>query len=102
MAFPKKTPTEIKLATFDFEPEVPAGAVLSNPDVSVTSATGDGSDVTDVDVGVPAVVGLTVTVLLGGGLDACKYRIKCAVDVDDGEHAEIDKDLPVSEKAALV
>jgi hypothetical protein len=41
-------------------------------------------------------------VLIGGGEDGATYRLSCTVDADNGEHHQIDKDLPVKEKAAVV
>ncbi len=101
MSFPKKVPDESKLVTFDFEPEAAAGSLLSNPALSVTQVFGEGS-VTDLTVGPPGIDDLMVKVLISAGLDGVRYRIRCEVDADNGEHHIIEKDLPVYESAALV
>lgn len=104
MTFPKKTPDEIKLLTFKFTGEAPEGSVLTSPTVTATllpGGTGTAADL-DIDTGSITVTGLWVTVLVGQGLDGCKYRLNCQVNADNGEHHEIDKDLPVSIKGALV
>jgi len=101
MTFPKKTPHEEKLVTFDFEPEAAVGTTLTNPAVVVTVVTGPGS-VGDLTISTPTVVDQTVQTLIGSGLDGCKYRVSCEVDASNGEHHQIDKVLPVSEKGAVV
>lgn len=104
MAFPKKTPDEIKLITFDFSTEAAEGSVLSNPTViceAVVAGTGGAVgdlDITDIEV----VIGQKVTCLVGDGVDGCQYRLRCCVDADNGEHHEIEKVLPVADLAALV
>lgn len=102
MSFPKKTPAEEKLATFDFSLEAANGTTLSNPAVTATLKSGAGGADADITIGTPSVIGRKVYALLSGGVDGCVYRISCAVDADNGEHHQVDKDLPISAKAALV
>jgi hypothetical protein len=102
MSFPAKTPDEIKLLTFDFTGEAASGNTLSNAAFtkSLVSGTGSASDLT---IGTPQIVGLTVMALVSAGVDGAKYRLTCEVDASpNGEHHRIDKDLPVKETAALV
>ena len=101
MSFPKKTPDETKLATFDFSTEAAAGTTLSNPTVTITHLSGDGT-AADLTASGEAVQDQTVTVFLSGGLSGARYRVSCEADASNGEHHRIDKDLPVSETGALV
>lgn len=107
MSFPEKTPEEIKVVTFDFEPEAATGSTLTLPVLTVTvkrqNAAGDAvpGDITATGITVPMAT-QTVQVLIGGGLHGATYRLSCAVAASNGEFHEIAKDLPIKNTAALV
>lgn len=108
MSFPKKTPIEKKLLTFDFVGEAAEGTTLSNPTITVTVKSGAGV-YSDLQVDTPVVVdapsgavGQAVQVFAWAGLSGTTYRINCQADASNGEHHEIDKDLPVAANAAVV
>lgn len=102
MTFPKKAPGETKLLTFDFTGDAAPSAALANPAVIAVVATGYG-DPSDVDIDTTIQVdGQKILVLVGGGIDRTTYRMRGEADADNGEHHIIEKDLPVSDDAALV
>ena len=103
MAFPKKTPDEVKLLTFDFTKEAAEGSILSTPILTVESVvSGTGGAIGDVTLSTGVLSGKVVSCLATGGKNGVVYRLRCDVDADNGEHHEIEKDLPVSDVAALV
>jgi hypothetical protein len=102
MTFPAKAPAEKKLLSFDFSTEAATGAVLSNPVVSVLKVVSGTGNITDVTIASAFIDGLWVRALTSVGLPGVKYRIRAEADADNGEHHIIDKDLPVTEKGALV
>lgn len=103
MSFPSKAPDEIILVTFDFSPEMPTTlSVISNQVVVVTLVASGSGSVSDISLGTSSIDGQTVKVLVSAGLEGNKYRLSCEVDVDNGEHRRIDKDLPVAVKGVLI
>jgi hypothetical protein len=102
MAFDKKTPAEVKLLTFNFSGKAPAGITLSNPTVIVLSVVAGTGHVGDVTLSSALVSDLTVTALGSAGLDGNRYRLKAAADGSNGEHYEVERDLPVSASSAVI
>jgi hypothetical protein len=95
--FPKKSPNEIKLCSFDFSTEAVSGTTLSAPVVSKEWVSGTADDDADsITLGTPQVVGYAVKILVGGGLDAARYRLTAKVDADNGERHEIPAVLPIA------
>jgi hypothetical protein len=117
MPFPKKTPDEIKLATFMFNTEMPEGSLIQDADVTAFDLT-DQVDATAevINAGSVTIIDMLdddgavitgreqqwVLVFLRDGIDGHKYRISALATADNGETHQIDKDLPVSVKGALV
>ncbi len=101
MAFDRMTPDEIRLLTFDFSGKAPATATLSNPTVVVDSVVAGVGTIGDITLGTAAAVDLTVTVLASTGVDGNRYRLKAEADGSNGEHYEVQKDLPVSARAVI-
>lgn len=102
MSFPAKTPSEVKLVTFDFTSEAATDAVLSNAVVEASSVISGSGVIGDITVTSILVTAQSVSALVGGGVSDTKYRLTCTVDADNGETHQIDKDLPVKDTAAMV
>jgi hypothetical protein len=84
------------------------GTTLANPTIAVTLRSGTGAE-TDLQrsaltiVDAPGgAVSQAVQVYAWAGLDGAKYRISIEADASNGEHHQIDKDLPVAATAAVV
>jgi hypothetical protein len=93
---PKKTPTEAKVVTFDFSSEAAVGATLSSPVVTKSLVAGTDTGAASLTVGVPAISGQTILVLVSAGTDANKYGLKCSVQASNGETHEIAAQMPVA------
>lgn len=96
---PSKTPGEVKLVTFDFTNEAADGVTLSNPTITKSLLKGDDTNATALTVGTPAVTGMLVKVLIGGGTDKSKYKLRARVSADNSEVHDLDATLVVSEAA---
>ena len=95
---PKKTPTEKKIVTFDFSSEAAVGSTLSVPVLTVTLASGAGSE-TDLTRGTPSIQGQQVLVLISDGIDGAQYKLLCQVQASNSEVHEMAAKLPVSVNA---
>lgn len=97
---PAKTPSEVKLVTFDFTTEAVAGVVLSNPTVDKAVISGTDPAAASLTVGTAMVSGLTVLCLVGGGLAGVVYQLTCTVTAANGEVHQILARLAVDAAAA--
>ena len=96
---PNKTPAEVKLVTFDFTNEAAVGSELASPSVAKSLVKGADTNASSLTVGTPAVSGMLLKVLIGGGTDKCKYKLRAQVTADNNEVHEMDATLEVSESA---
>lgn len=93
--FPTKTPDEVKVYTFNFEPETADDAVLDTPVVDQTTITGT-NPMTLADV---SVVGRKVLVLGADGDEAGKYKLRAKVNDDSGQTHVIWANASIKEAA---
>ena len=97
---PAKTPSEVKLVTFDFATEAVAGIALSTPTVDKAVLSGTDPAAANLTVGAAMVSGLTVLCLVGGGLAGVVYQLTCTVTAANGEVHQILARLAVDASAA--
>src|SRR5574337_1277588 len=84
-ALPAKTPTEDKVVTFDFSGEAATGSTLSLPVVTKSLISGTDTGAAALTVGTPSASGMTVLVLVSGGLEGSLYELYCEVTASNGE-----------------
>lgn len=96
ITLPNKTPAEDKVVTFDFAPEANSNSVLSSPTVAKSVISGNDPGAVGLQVGVPAVSGLTVMVMIVGGLDGVAYELLCTAHASNGEIHQIAAGLGIS------
>lgn len=102
MAFPDKTPDEVRLLTFDFSAKAATGVTLSSPTAAVYSVLSGTGVTSDLTLGTAAVADLTVTALGTGGADGTRYRLKATAAASNGETLEVFKDIAVSIRSGVI
>lgn len=100
--FPDKSPDEAKLCAFDFTNEKATGSTLSTPIVEKSLVEGSDTGAAGLTLGTPALDpdGVTVKVLVSGGVEGSKYRLVATVDANNDEVHQIAATLLVAESAA--
>jgi hypothetical protein len=100
VTLPNKTPDETKVLTFDFSPEANPTSTLTGPTVTKSLLSGTDTAAANLTLGSAAVSGLTVSLLVAGGLDGSAYKLVCKVSASNSEVHEISASLGVSSNAS--
>ncbi len=115
---PEKTTTEIKTLTFNFAPDLTAGVTITS--VAFTKSlvsTDPGSPIgtgvgiatppsvadpgaASLTIGASQIVGQTVLVLIGGGIDGNHYAVMASATCSDGQHIDSRAGFAVYDSAA--
>lgn len=99
-AFPAKTSDEAKLLTFDFTREAADGSTFSSPSVAKSLARGTDTAAATLSLGVPAVSGYYVKVLVSAGATGNLYELTAKVNADNGEIHELAATMLVDDAVA--